>query len=100
MTSTAISPTRSRAGNPWVVAAIVVVPTFMEVLDTTIAVVALRYIAGGLSATVTDGEWVLTSYLAANAIIQCGRVNAERQSPIRGSALSAISIQRSPMSTP
>ena len=50
-------------------AAIVVVPTFMEVLDTTIAVVALRYIAGGLSATVNDGEWVLTSYLAANAII-------------------------------
>ena len=56
-------------GNPWLVAAIVVVPTFMEVLDTTIAVVALRYIARGLSATVNDGEWVLTSYLAANAII-------------------------------
>jgi MFS transporter, DHA2 family, multidrug resistance protein len=60
----------SRAGvNPWLVAAAVVVPTFMEVLDTTIAVVALRYIAGGLSATVDDGEWVITSYLAANAII-------------------------------
>src|SRR5262249_44602821 len=57
------------AANPWVTAAIVVVPTFMEVLDTTIAVVALRYIAGGLSATVDDGEWVITSYLAANAII-------------------------------
>jgi glycine cleavage system H lipoate-binding protein len=55
--------------NPWLVAAVVVVPTFMEALDTTIAVVALRYIAGGLSATVDDGEWVLTSYLAANAII-------------------------------
>lgn len=55
--------------NPWVVAAVVVVPTFMEVLDTTIAVVALRYIAGGLSATVDDGEWVITSYLAANAIV-------------------------------
>lgn len=41
----------------------------MEGLDTTIAVVALRYIAGGLSATVDDGEWVITSYLAANAII-------------------------------
>ena len=61
---------RSRAAiNPWIVAAVVVVPTFMEVLDTTIAVVALRYIAGGLSATVDDGEWVITSYLAANAII-------------------------------
>jgi len=41
----------------------------MEVLDTTIANVALRHIAGGLSAPVTDGEWVITSYLAANAII-------------------------------
>ncbi len=68
--SSATTNTRSRAEiNPWVVAAVVVVPTFMEVLDTTIAVVALRYIAGGLSATVDDGEWVITSYLAANAII-------------------------------
>lgn len=41
----------------------------MEVLDTTIANVALRHIAGGLSAAVTDGEWVITSYLVANAII-------------------------------
>jgi MFS transporter, DHA2 family, multidrug resistance protein len=70
MTDAALSHARpSLAGNPWLVAAVVVVPTFMEVLDTTIAVVALRYIAGGLSATVDDGEWVLTSYLAANAII-------------------------------
>ena len=70
MTELALSPSRSQAAvNPWLVAAIVVIPTFMEVLDTTIAVVALRYIAGGLSATVDDGEWVITSYLAANAII-------------------------------
>jgi MFS transporter, DHA2 family, multidrug resistance protein len=70
MTDLALSPPRSSAAaNPWLVAAVVVVPTFMEVLDTTIAVVALRYIAGGLSATVDDGEWVLTSYLAANAVI-------------------------------
>jgi DHA2 family multidrug resistance protein len=55
--------------NPWIIAAAVVIPTFMEVLDTTIANVALRYIAGGLSAAVTDAEWVLTSYLAANATI-------------------------------
>jgi DHA2 family multidrug resistance protein len=41
----------------------------MEVLDTTIANVALRYIAGGLSSAVTDSEWVVTSYLAANATI-------------------------------
>ena len=51
------------------VAAIVVVPAFMEVLDTTIALVALRYIAGGLSAASDDAEWVITSYLAANAFI-------------------------------
>jgi DHA2 family multidrug resistance protein len=70
MTDAVLAPTATRAAaNPWVTAAIVVVPTFMEVLDTTIAVVALRYIAGGLSATVDDGEWVITSYLAANAII-------------------------------
>jgi DHA2 family multidrug resistance protein len=70
MTDAVLSPSGSRAAaNPWLVAAIVIVPTFMEVLDTTIAVVALRYIAGGLSATVNDGEWVITSYLAANAII-------------------------------
>src|ERR1700675_501201 len=55
--------------NPWFVAIAVVIPTFMEVLDTTIANVALRYIAGGLSAAQTDSEWVITSYLAANAII-------------------------------
>jgi len=58
-----------RAINPWIVAVAVVVPTFMEVLDTTIANVALRQIAGGLSAAVIDSEWVITSYLAANAVI-------------------------------
>jgi DHA2 family multidrug resistance protein len=57
------------AFSPWLVAAAVVIPTFMEVLDTTIANVALRYIAGGLSASNVDAEWVLTSYLAANATI-------------------------------
>jgi DHA2 family multidrug resistance protein len=58
-----------RSINPWWVALAVVVPTFMEVLDTTVANVALRYIAGGLSASVVDGEWVITSYLAANAFV-------------------------------
>jgi MFS transporter, DHA2 family, multidrug resistance protein len=60
---------RRTAVSPWLVAAAVVVPTFMEVLDTTIANVALRYIAGGLSAPATDSEWVITSHLAANAIV-------------------------------
>ena len=51
MTAAALSPASPRvARSPWLVAAIVVVPAFMEVLDTTIALVALRYIAGGLSA--------------------------------------------------
>src|SRR4051794_23857388 len=59
----------ARTINPWIIALAVVVPTFMEVLDTTIANVALRYIAGGLSAATSDSEWVITSYLAANAII-------------------------------
>src|SRR5580658_4408412 len=71
MSSAALAPTTVNrpAINPWFVAAAVVVPTFMEVLDTTIANVALRYIAGGLSASNVDSEWVLTSYLAANATI-------------------------------
>jgi DHA2 family multidrug resistance protein len=60
---------RRPAISPWVVALAVVIPTFMEVLDTTIANVALRYIAGGLSASEVDSEWVITSYLAANATI-------------------------------
>ncbi|HYY30855.1 MAG TPA: DHA2 family efflux MFS transporter permease subunit [Chthoniobacterales bacterium] len=67
--STSFESASPRVFNPWLIALAVVVPTFMEVLDTTIANVALRYIAGGLSAAVTDSEWVITSYLAANAII-------------------------------
>jgi DHA2 family multidrug resistance protein len=67
--SAPFEPGSPRVFNPWLIALAVVVPTFMEVLDTTIANVALRYIAGGLSAAVTDSEWVITSYLAANAII-------------------------------
>jgi MFS transporter, DHA2 family, multidrug resistance protein len=70
VTATALSTRGSHvARSPWLVAAIVVVPAFMEVLDTTIALVALRYIAGGLSAAADDAEWVITSYLAANAFI-------------------------------
>ena len=70
MTAAALEAGLSRrAVSPWLVAVAVVIPTFMEVLDTTIANVALRYIAGGLSAPASDSEWVITSYLAANAII-------------------------------
>src|SRR5277367_4420029 len=70
MASLAQPPDTARpAVSPWLIAVAVTVPTFMEVLDTTIANVALRYIAGGLSASETDSEWVITSYLAANAIV-------------------------------
>src|SRR5579863_3404635 len=55
--------------SPWLIAVSVMLATFMEVLDTSIASVALPYIAGSLSATNDEATWVLTSYLVANAII-------------------------------
>jgi MFS transporter, DHA2 family, multidrug resistance protein len=55
--------------NPWLIALAVMLATFMVVLDTSIAVVALPYIAGNLGATQDESTWVLTSYLVANAII-------------------------------
>src|SRR3984957_5946324 len=55
--------------SPWLIAAAVIVPTFMEVLDTSISSVALPHIAGSLSATNDEATWVLTSYLVANAIV-------------------------------
>ncbi|HEX4084612.1 MAG TPA: DHA2 family efflux MFS transporter permease subunit [Chthoniobacteraceae bacterium] len=54
--------------NPWLVALTVTIATFMEVLDTSIANVALPHIAGSLSASVDESTWVLTSYLVANAV--------------------------------
>src|ERR1700731_3349118 len=55
--------------NPWVIAVTVTLATFMEVLDTSIANVALPHIAGGLSAGSDESTWVLTSYLVSNAIV-------------------------------
>src|SRR6201994_2036031 len=55
--------------NPWLVAISVMMATFMEVIDTSIASVALPHIAGSLSATTDEATWVLTSYLVANAVI-------------------------------
>jgi DHA2 family multidrug resistance protein len=55
--------------NPWIIALVVTMGTFMEVLDTSIANVALPHIAGSLSASQDESTWVLTSYLVANAII-------------------------------
>jgi len=55
--------------NPWLIAVSVMLATFMEVLDTSIASVALPYIAGSVSATNDEATWVLTSYLVANAVV-------------------------------
>src|SRR3984885_1924059 len=71
--ATVASPDQSaqtRQGvNPWLIAISVMLATFMEVLDTAIASVALPYIAGSLSASNDEATWVLTSYLVANAIV-------------------------------
>ncbi|MBZ5694048.1 MAG: DHA2 family efflux MFS transporter permease subunit [Acidobacteriia bacterium] len=55
--------------NPWLIAATVMLATFMEVLDTSVANVSLPHIAGNLSAGVDESTWVLTSYLVSNAIV-------------------------------
>jgi DHA2 family multidrug resistance protein len=55
--------------SPWLVGLTVTLATFMEVLDTSIANVALPHIAGGLSASQDEATWVLTSYLVANAVV-------------------------------
>jgi DHA2 family multidrug resistance protein len=62
---------RSAAGdrNPWLIAVVVSLATFMEVLDTTIANVSLRHIAGSLGASQDESTWILTSYLISNAIV-------------------------------
>ncbi len=62
---------RSAAGdrNPWLVAVVVSIATFMVVLDTAIANVSLRYIAGSMAASVDESTWVVTTYLIANAVV-------------------------------
>src|SRR5579871_5849203 len=55
--------------NPWVIAGVVMLATFMEVLDTSVANVALPHIAGNLSSSIDETTWVLTGYLVANAIV-------------------------------
>ncbi|MBV8224253.1 MAG: DHA2 family efflux MFS transporter permease subunit, partial [Verrucomicrobia bacterium] len=57
------------AGNPWLIAIAVMTATFMEVLDTSVANVALQHIAGSLSVSPDEATWVLTSYLVSNAVI-------------------------------
>src|SRR5437016_8183514 len=61
-------PWRPKA-NPWVIAVVVAIAAFMEVLDTSIANVALPYMAGSLGASNDESTWVLTSYLVSNAVV-------------------------------
>jgi MFS transporter, DHA2 family, multidrug resistance protein len=63
------SPPQTRAINPWVIAITVTLATFMELLDTAIANVALPHIAGGLAVSSDESTWVLTSYLVSNAVV-------------------------------
>src|SRR5205823_9883774 len=62
----------SAATNPWLIAVVVALATFMEVLDTTIANVALPYIAGGMGVSEDEASWVVTTYLVANAVSLTG----------------------------
>ena len=66
------------AVNPWFIAITVMLATFMEVLDTSIANVALNHIAGSLSASTDDATWVLTSFLTCGISIS----SPENQSPV------------------
>jgi MFS transporter, DHA2 family, multidrug resistance protein len=63
------APEARPAINPWIIALAVTLATFMEVLDTSIANVALPHIAGSLSAGTDESTWILTSYLVSNAIV-------------------------------
>lgn len=57
--------------SPWLIAVSVMIATFMEVMDTSIASVAVPYIAGSTASTTDEAEWVLTVYLVANAVFLC-----------------------------
>jgi len=65
----ALPYSRQAAINPWLIAITVTLATFMELLDTSIANVALPHIAGGLAVSYDESTWVLTSYLVANAVV-------------------------------
>ena len=69
MATLALPRERTDEVNPWLIACTVMLATFMEVLDTSVANVSLPHIAGNLSAGVDESTWVLTSYLVSNAIV-------------------------------
>ncbi len=68
MSDSAVAAWKPKA-NPWLIAVVVTVAAFMEVLDTTIVNVSLPHIAGSLSSSYDDATWALTSYLVANGIV-------------------------------
>jgi MFS transporter, DHA2 family, multidrug resistance protein len=69
MTADAAAAASKPTVNPWLIAVVVALASFMEVLDTTIANVALPYIAGAMGVSEDEASWVVTSYLVSNAII-------------------------------
>ena len=60
---------QKRTFNPWFIAGVVTLATFMELLDTSVANVSLQYIGGGLGRSYDEVTWILTTYLVANAVI-------------------------------
>ncbi len=62
------APSGGASVNPWLIAILVAVASFMEVLDTTVANVLLQYIAGGMGVSEDEASWVVTTYLVANAV--------------------------------
>jgi MFS transporter, DHA2 family, multidrug resistance protein len=66
------NPSTNPSANPWLIAVLVAFAAFMEVLDTTIANVALPYISGGLGVSEDEASWVVTTYLVANAVSLTG----------------------------
>jgi MFS family permease len=63
-----MAETSKSKSNPWLIALAVMIATFMEVMDTSIASVAVPYIAGSTASTADEAEWVLTVYLVSNAV--------------------------------
>jgi len=61
--------TSATGANPWLIAVVVALATFMEVLGTTIANVALPHIAGGMGVSEDEASWVVTTYLVSNAVV-------------------------------
>ena len=72
--------------NPWLIAVLVAVATFMEVLDTTIANTILPYFAGGMGVSDDEASWVVTTYLVANAASLTASPYFASLSPWRNSA--------------